>query len=297
MHHSLNILIIDDDPTIGFTLKSLLSEVGMKSVECCTKVEDANKKLRNHHYQLVFLDLVMDGGINVPFIQEVKNTQPHCLTVIITGEEDIHLAKACLQGGAFDYLRKPILPEMLYRTLDHVNHEFFPDAMPLRNAGKTLPKCAEKIVGHDRLMKETLVMARQLGQTLNTILIEGESGTGKELIADYIHCCSGVTGQFIKVNVAGLDDVHFSDTLFGHLPRSFTGIEQQRSGLVEQAKNGTLLLDEIGDLRPESQVKLLRLIQNFEYYPLGSDQIKPCTARLLFATHGNLQGNRILNSF
>jgi transcriptional regulator with PAS, ATPase and Fis domain len=120
-------------------------------------------------------------------------------------------------------------------------------------------------------------------------LITGETGVGKELIAASIHQLSGRSGAFIPLNVGGLDDHLFSDTLFGHQKGAFTGADRIRSGLIEQAKGGTLLLDEIGDLRIESQVKLLRLLQERKYYPLGADVPKLTDARIIVATNRELE--------
>jgi DNA-binding NtrC family response regulator len=121
------------------------------------------------------------------------------------------------------------------------------------------------------------------------VLITGETGTGKELVARTIHTLSNRKGNFVPVNVAGLDDNVFADTLFGHKKGAFTGADQARSGLIEQASGGMLFLDEIGDISPISQVKLLRLLQDGEFFPLGSDIVKHSDARVVVATNQNLQ--------
>jgi two-component system response regulator HydG len=120
------------------------------------------------------------------------------------------------------------------------------------------------------------------------VLISGETGAGKEMFAHALHKLSGLGGQFVQVNVAGLDDTLFSDTLFGHRKGAFTGADQSRAGLIAQAAGGTLFLDEIGDLSMASQVKLLRLLQEHMYFPLGSDVARPSDARVVCATNCNL---------
>ena len=120
------------------------------------------------------------------------------------------------------------------------------------------------------------------------ILITGETGVGKELMARAVHDLSGVGGEFISINVAGLDDTTFSDTLFGHKKGAFTGADQSRDGLITRAAGGTIFLDEIGDLEERSQIKLLRLLQEGEYYPVGSDVLKKTTARIVAVTNHNL---------
>jgi DNA-binding NtrC family response regulator len=124
-----------------------------------------------------------------------------------------------------------------------------------------------------------------ISNTAEPVLIHGETGTGKELIARAIHRASGRPGEFVAVNVAGLDDNVFSDTLFGHAKGAFTGAEADRPGLIERAADGTLFLDEIGDLPPASQIKLLRLLQEREYMPLGRDITRISRARIITSTH------------
>jgi DNA-binding NtrC family response regulator len=136
-----------------------------------------------------------------------------------------------------------------------------------------------------------------IAPTKQPVLITGETGAGKELIAHALHSASKRGGSFVTVNVAGLDDIMFSDTLFGHSRGSFTGAERTRNGLIETAANGTLFLDEIGDLSIASQVKLLRLLQESEYYQLGSDRMITSTARIIVATNCDLEKSLARGAF
>ncbi len=137
-------------------------------------------------------------------------------------------------------------------------------------------------------MLALLQYLESVAETSHVVLITGETGTGKEITARAIHKASRRGGELVGVNVAGLDETMFTDTLFGHLRGAFTGADRARAGLVEKAAGGTLFLDEIGDLRPESQVKLLRLLESHEYYPLGSDSARRTDARVLVATNKDL---------
>jgi DNA-binding NtrC family response regulator len=128
-----------------------------------------------------------------------------------------------------------------------------------------------------------------ISESTKPVLITGESGTGKELFARAIHKASGREGKFVPVNVGGLDDTVFSDTLFGHRKGAFTGADAERRGLIEEAANGTIFLDEIGSLEKSSQIKLLRLLQENEYYPLGSDTCKTARAAVVAATNEDLK--------
>jgi transcriptional regulator with PAS, ATPase and Fis domain len=137
-------------------------------------------------------------------------------------------------------------------------------------------------------MRNLFQYAEAIAGSGEPVLITGETGTGKELLAEAVHRLSGRSGEFVPVNVAGLDDALFSDTLFGHRRGAFSGADSAREGMVAKAAGGTLFLDEIGDLKPPSQVKLLRLLQEQQYYPLGSDIAKVSNVRILCATHQDL---------
>ncbi|NIY18432.1 MAG: AAA domain-containing protein, partial [Nitrospinaceae bacterium] len=151
------------------------------------------------------------------------------------------------------------------------------------------PEAFADIVTADKTMHALFQYIEAVSTTPQPILITGETGAGKELIARSIHDVSKRRGKYVPVNIAGLDDNVFSDTLFGHVRGAFTGADKKRDGLIEQAAGGTLFLDEIGDLNASSQVKLLRLLQEREYFPLGSDTPRRTDARIIVATNRDLQ--------
>ena len=150
------------------------------------------------------------------------------------------------------------------------------------------PEAFAEIITNSKEMLSIFIYIESIAQSSQPVLITGETGVGKELIARSIHSLSGLKGRFITVNVAGLDDNLFSDALFGHIKGAFTGADKVRRGLVEKASGGTLFLDEIGDLSPASQVKLLRLLQEGEYLPLGQDEPKKTDVRIVAATNQDL---------
>ena len=162
---------------------------------------------------------------------------------------------------------------------------------------RDIPEIFAPIVTRDRKMLTIFRYIEAIAPTSQTVMVTGETGTGKELIARAIHDISGRIGDFVSVNVAGLDDIMFSDTLFGHSRGAFTGADRERKGLVDTAGGGTLFLDEIGDLNKASQVKLLRLLQENEYYSLGSDKKMKSTARILVATNSSLEAIITRGSF
>ena len=159
------------------------------------------------------------------------------------------------------------------------------------------PEVFEAIVTADRVMQGIFSYIEAVANSPQPLLITGESGVGKELIARAAHRLSGCSGKLVTVNVAGLDDSVFADTLFGHLRGAFTGAEHLRRGMIEEAADGTLFLDEIGELSIPSQVKLLRLIQEGEFFPLGGDLPKRLQARIIVATHQNLAAKERAGSF
>jgi DNA-binding NtrC family response regulator len=153
---------------------------------------------------------------------------------------------------------------------------------------KTKGDVFEEIVTHDKKMLSIFKYINTIAPTSQPVLITGETGVGKELVARAIHNLSDLKGDFIAVNVSGLDDNVFSDTLFGHVKGAFTGAEGVRRGLIEKASNGTLLLDEIGDLHPASQTKMLRVLQESEYLPLGQDEPRRADSRIISTTNKDL---------
>jgi DNA-binding NtrC family response regulator len=199
-----------------------------------------------------------------------------------------------MQKGAFDYVLKPVSRE---RLLPSIRRGI--EVRQLRRENAKLTKCFfsdsleqpekfSKIITQSAKMRTIFQYCEAVARGSHSILITGETGVGKELIAEAIHNVSGRPGNLVAVNAAGLDDTVFSDTLFGHVRGAFTDAVTVRSGQIERAANGTIFLDEIGDLTPVSQVKLLRLLDKHEYLPLGSDVAKPTNARFLFATHRDL---------
>ncbi|RKX75311.1 MAG: sigma-54-dependent Fis family transcriptional regulator [Spirochaetes bacterium] len=193
------------------------------------------------------------------------------------------------------YLVKPVEESRLVSVIKQVaeNRELKRKFENLKTAflNRTLesPEAFSKIITRNEKMLSIFLFIETIAKTSETVLITGETGTGKELIAEALHRTSGIEGNFVAVNIAGLDDTIFADTLFGHRKGAFTSALESREGMIERASGGTIFLDEIGDLSVSSQVKLLRLLETREYYPLGSDIPKRTDARILLATNKNLE--------
>ena len=214
--------------------------------------------------------------------------------IVVTANNDLETAVRCMRAGAFDYLTKPVDRTRLLTSLGHAieRWETAREMISLKRSflstGIEFPEAFGDIVTTDRQMLQIFRYVEALAPTALPVLITGETGVGKELVARAIHALSGRKGNFVTVNIAGLDDTLFADTLFGHVRGAYTGADSSREGVVAKAGNGTLFLDEIGDLAANSQIKILRLLQEREYYVLGSDAPRPTSARFIFASNADL---------
>jgi DNA-binding NtrC family response regulator len=239
----------------------------------------------------------------VELLPRLVEEHPDVPVIVLTGLNQVETAVECMKRGAFDFFVKTVEQERLLQgvqralrmvELQRENHEMRSRVLDSR---LRRPECFAEVVTRDPATTAALVYAEAVARSPQPVLVTGETGVGKELVARAIHLASGRRGKLVSMNVAGLDDAVFSDTLFGHVRGAFTGAEGVRSGMIEQAVDGTLFLDEIGDLSMSSQVKLLRLVQEGEYFALGSDVPKRMNARLVVATHCDLDARQKASQF
>ena len=288
---TMTILVVDDEEIVLNGVRRTLRTEGFKNVLMCRDARDVEPLLGAEQVSLILLDLMMPHIGGRELLERIGASHPEIPVIIVTAEQDIRTAVDCMKVGAYDYLVKPAVgPELMAaieRALEH--RELREENARLRS--KLLkqelahPEAFDAIITVDPVMLGAFAYLEAIATGSNPVLISGETGTGKELFARAIHDLSGRRGQFCAVNVAGLDDTMFSDTLFGHKPGAFTGAVGTRKGMIETAGRGTLFLDEIGDLSEAAQVKLLRVLQEREYHPLGDDTAKPLEARVVAATH------------
>ncbi|MBD3318086.1 MAG: response regulator [Chitinivibrionales bacterium] len=297
------ILLLDDDLNALRLMDMTLRVAGFTNIILFKEGSKALAWLKDNEVELAVLDILMPEPDGASILEHLKTTQPDTPVIMATGVNEIDTAVHCIKNGAFDYLVKPLESERFIagvtnavkmRQLQRENALLSQTVLKptLRN-----PDVFAAIRTRCPSMLAAFHYIEAVALTPHAVLITGETGTGKELVARAIHAASGRKGELVAVNAAGLDDYTFTDTLFGHRKGAYTGADAERPGLVQTAVNGTLFLDEIGDLNPQSQTKLLRLMQEFEYFPLGADHPKRCSCRIVAATNKNIKELAELESF
>lgn len=303
-HPSFGILMVDDEaPFLRSLSIALERRGGYNHLYRCEDSREAMQIIACEPIGLVLLDLTMPHLSGEALLKMIVEDHPHVGVIIISGLNQLETAVNCLRLGAYDYFVKTTeedrLIEGVRRAVQMQEMRLENQAMRRKFLTDTLerPEVFADIITQDKGMRSVFQYLESVSSSSQPVLITGESGVGKELIARSVHTLSRRPGPLVSVNVAGLDDNVFADTLFGHHRGAFTGADKARAGMIEQAAEGTLFLDEIGDLSLASQVKLLRLLQEGEYYPLGSDRPKRIRARVVVATHQNLEQKQQTGEF
>jgi len=300
---SLPVVLVDDEQTVLLSSKMILASAGIRNVQTIDDSRNLMPYLESQEAAVVVLDLFMPYLPGTELLPKVVQEYPGLPVIVMTASQEVESAVHCMKEGAFDYLVKPVEENRFvssvkralelralrqqvnalkrYLITDHLEHD----------------EAFSRIVTVSRKMRTLFQYAEAVSNSGEPVMISGETGTGKELFAGAVHTLSNRQGPFVTLNAAGLDDALFSDTLFGHKKGAFSGADSARDGLVAQAAGGTLFLDEIGDLKPASQVKLLRLLQEQEYHPLGSDVAKISDVRVVCATNRELHARMTNGKF
>lgn len=290
------VLLVDDEETWLRSFSLALKSNGIDNIICCQDSTQVPEILATTEVEAVAVDLAMPGLSGEDLIDLITHRYPDIPVLVITGLGQVETAVQCIKRGAFDFFVKTYDKSSLVSGVRHATQirELKRENSSLRSRflHDTLehPEAFASIVTCSKAMRSVFQYIEAIAGTNQPVLITGESGVGKELVAGAVHALSGREGDFVPVNVAGLDDNIFADTLFGHKKGAFTGADRARPGLVENARGGTLFLDEIGDLPQASQVKLLRLLQEREYLPIGSDVTRKSDARIIAATNVDPSG-------
>jgi DNA-binding NtrC family response regulator len=278
------ILVVDDDVDGLAVLKTRLTHAGY-DVETAESAEKALARVKAFGPDLLVTDVRMAGMTGLDLLERVKTSMPEVEVVVMTAHDDMQTAVSAMKSGAFDFLVKPVDPKALVRLAERCCHEreltadtgVAPDVDAARRG---------LLVGRDPRMIEIYKTIGVLASTRATVLIRGETGTGKEVIARAIHENSEHASEpFIAVNCTALTDTLLESELFGHVKGAFTGAAGARKGYFELAGQGTIFLDEIGDTSGDFQTKLLRVLQERRFYPVGGEEPRTTKARVIAATH------------
>ena len=281
------ILIIDDEPNITSGFSSLLGDEGFHTRTAAT-AEEGLKKYAQTEFDLILLDLNLPGLSGLDFLRQISQEGGASLVMVISGQSDIPTALEAIRLGAIDYLEKPVPPEKLIASVRV--------AMKLASANRQRRVMVDeidvssRIIGNSRPIKKLLETISTIAVSDATVLITGENGTGKELVATRLFLQSDRRDNpFIKVNCPGIPPTLFESELFGHKKGAFTGAVRDYPGKFVLADNGTIFLDEIGDLPTDCQAKLLRVLESGEVETLGQTDQHIVNVRVLCATNKNLK--------
>ena len=284
------ILVVDDDTVHGMMLKTLIKEWGYK-VFLADDGTTGVDMVKDQSFDLVLLDMKMKKMSGIEALQHIKNYNPSLPVVIMTAYSSVQTAVKALKIGAYDYLTKPLDFDKLKLTIDRIFESIF-----LKKENKNLKtRLKEKSIVHDIIGKSPAILAlldtiEMVAPTDANVLVTGESGTGKELVSSAIHFNSPRKDQpFVRINCAAITETLLESELFGHEKGSFTGADKKRKGKFVLANKGSILLDEIGEMSVTMQAKLLRVIQEKEITPVGSDQNIKTDVRIIASTNKDLK--------
>jgi two-component system, NtrC family, response regulator AtoC len=286
-----NVLIVDDDEDT----RTLLFE-GLKrrsfAVDMAASGSECLERVRDHDVDVVVTDVQMPGLTGVQLCQQLRERHPHVLSIVLTGLATYDTAIEAVRSGAYDYLTKPVKLDVLVVALQRA-FEHLSVAGEVRRLRQVVDLATPipTLIGTSPVIRETSTMIRRVADVDATVLITGESGTGKELVARALHDLSPTrrSEPFIAINCGAVPANLLESELFGHVRGAFTDAKSSRAGLFLQAKGGTILLDEIGEMPLEMQVKLLRVLQQRTVRPVGGDEEVPFDARVITATNRDLE--------
>jgi two-component system response regulator AtoC len=290
MSNEVKILVVDDEPIIRDSLRDWLNDEGYEILTA----ENATKGLEILEFEnpvISIVDLVMPGIDGIEFLRRAKEIQPDIEVIVMTAYASIATAISAIKEGAYDYIEKPFSLERITLLLDKlVDHrKLVQENLSLQEKLDERDK-VDDIVTRSPKMRQIIELTRVVANSNATVLITGESGTGKELVARAIHSHSPRSKRsFVAVSCAALPESLLESELFGHEKGAFTGASMRRKGKIELAHNGTLFLDEVGEMSPNIQVHLLRVLEEREFTRVGGNELIKVDVRLVSATNRDLQ--------
>jgi two-component system nitrogen regulation response regulator GlnG len=276
--------IIDDDRSIRWVFEKALTREDI-AFKVFGSAQEALQAISSATPQVVVSDIRMPGGSGLELLQSIKEKHPNLPVIIMTAYSDLESAVAAFQGGAFEYLPKPFDVDHAVDLIRRAMEESL-----RQDEVVEAPEDSPEILGQAPSMQEVFRVIGRLTQSHATVLINGESGTGKELVARALHRHSPRAAKpFIAINTAAIPKDLLESELFGHERGAFTGAQAMRRGRFEQAEGGTLVLDEIGDMPPDLQTRLLRVLSDGHFYRVGGHQPIKANVRIIAATHQDLE--------
>ena len=293
------ILIADDHDSLRRGLAQGIAQAG-HDVDEAANGNTAIEKLHDNYYDVIVSDLKMGGSTGLEVLKTAKQLHPTCAVILMTAFGTIQTAVEAMKAGAFDYVQKPFeIEEMEVKINKAIEMRQMQHQIDyLRHAQGDIYDF-DRIIGSSGALEKVLSVVRKVAKSNTTVLVRGETGTGKELIAGAIHHNSHrASRNFIKVNCAALQENLLESELFGHEKGAFTGADKQRIGRFEQADGGTLFLDEIGDMSPNTQAKILRVLQEHEFERLGGTRTIRVDVRLICLLYtsdaAGIRGGRVV---
>jgi len=282
------LLIVEDDPSVRNTMVTVLELEGYQP-EAVASTREAIERLAAEPYTIVISDIYLDERTGIDVLHAARKQNPDCAVILMTGRGSMETVMAATEGGAFEYLAKPFEMAQMIETIRRAEKSL--DAVEDENDAASIDDLPDtEMIGSSPRMVEIYKTLSRVAPTDATVLIEGETGTGKELIAGMIHRNSKRAQQpFVPVDCGAIVPSLLESELFGTLRGAYTGADRDRMGVFEAAHNGTVFLDEIGDIDLGFQLKLLRFLQEREIRPLGSARAKKVDVRVIAATNKDVQ--------
>ena len=285
----MKILIVDDEDVSLTSVRRILKWRGIRDVEVCDNGKDAIKRIKEGDFDIVLLDLLMPEVDGMQVLEFAKPFQPQTEFIILTAVDDIPTTVKAIRQGAYDYLVKPVDNELLFLSIDRAYERkglLAGLSTTARCDVSDIPAAFSDTITSNQQMKALISYAQVMARSGNPIMITGESGTGKELMARGIHRAGPAPdGPFVAVNVSAIPTTMFESQFFGHTKGAFTGADNRYQGFFEQADGGTLFLDEIGELPIGVQSKLLRVLEDKTFTPLGASKPVSVDIRFISATN------------
>jgi two-component system, NtrC family, response regulator AlgB len=284
------VLVVDDEPNILKTMGVCFNAVGYQT-QLFSKPQEALEILHKEKFDLAFVDLKMAPIDGMELLAEIKKFSPDTTVIIVTAHGSIDTAIEAVKRGAYHYLQKPFdFKELQLFAQKAWEHNLLTKEIRELRSQLSLTQGTGEIITRNREMLAQIDLAARVADSLISVLIEGESGTGKELFAHFIHEKSArAQAAFVKVNCAAIPEQLLESELFGHVRGAFTGAVKDRQGRFELANGGSIFLDEIADLSPGLQGKLLRVLQSKEFERLGESVSQKVDVRVIAATNRNLE--------